>query len=84
VTHLPLPDDETATPALAAEYAAARQRTGSVMAILRAMGPRVAVLHAFLDLADAVLYGPAAMRSSRCAISCPTPRSMTRSRSSGC
>jgi uncharacterized peroxidase-related enzyme len=61
VTHLPLPDDETAAPALAAEYAAARERTGSVMAILRAMGPRVEVLSAFLDLADAVLYGPAAL-----------------------
>ena len=60
-THLPLPDLETARPALAAEYAAARERGGSVMAILRAMGPRVEVLRAFLDLADAALYGPAAL-----------------------
>jgi hypothetical protein len=36
---LPLPDERTASPALAAEYAAARQREGAVMAILRAMGP---------------------------------------------
>jgi AhpD family alkylhydroperoxidase len=60
-THLPLPDPETASPALAAEYAAARERSGSVMAIVRAMGPRVEVLRAFLDLADAALYGPAAL-----------------------
>jgi alkylhydroperoxidase family enzyme len=61
VTHLPLPELETASPALAAEYAAARERGGSVMAIVRAMGPRVEVLRAFLDLADAALYGPAAL-----------------------
>jgi uncharacterized peroxidase-related enzyme len=59
--HLPLPDEATASPALAGEYAAARRREGSVMAILRAMGPRAEVLQAFLALADAALYGPAAL-----------------------
>jgi len=59
--HLPLPDDTTAGPALAAEYAAAREREGRVMAILRAMGPRAEVAQAFLALADAALYGPAAL-----------------------
>lgn len=59
--HLPLPDETTAAPALAGEYVAARQREGSVMAILRAMGPRVEVLRAFLALAEAALYGPAAL-----------------------
>jgi AhpD family alkylhydroperoxidase len=59
--HLPLPDETTAAPALAGEYAAAREREGSVMAILRAMGPRVEVLRAFLALAEAALYGPAAL-----------------------
>ena len=58
---LPLPDDATAGPELAAEYAAARERSGVVMAILRAMGPRAEVLRAFLALADAALYGPAAL-----------------------
>jgi uncharacterized peroxidase-related enzyme len=58
---LPLPDDTTASPALATEYAAAREREGSVMAILRAMGPRAEVLRAFLALSDAALYGPAAL-----------------------
>ena len=57
---LPLPDDET-SPELAAEYAAAREREGRVMAILRAMGPRPEVVRAFLALADAALYGPAAL-----------------------
>jgi AhpD family alkylhydroperoxidase len=57
---LPLPDDAT-SPELAAEYAAAREREGRVMAILRAMGPRPEVLKAFLALADAALYGPAAL-----------------------
>lgn len=56
-----LPDDTTAGPELAAEYAAAREREGRVMAILRAMGPRVEVLRAFLALTDAVVYGPAAL-----------------------
>ena len=59
--NLPLPDDTTAGPELAAEYAAARGREGSVMAILRAMGPRAEVLQAFLALTDAALYGPAAL-----------------------
>ena len=58
---LSLPDDTTAGPELASEYAAAREREGCVMAILRAMGPRVEVTRAFLALADAVLYGPAAL-----------------------
>jgi AhpD family alkylhydroperoxidase len=58
---LPLPDDTTASPELAAEYAAAREREGSVMAIVRAMGPRAEVVRAFLELADAALYGPAAL-----------------------
>ena len=31
------------------------------MAILRALGPRAEVVRAFLELADAVLYGPAAL-----------------------
>ena len=57
--HLPLPDDATAGPALAGEYAAARARGGSVMAILRAMGPRAEVVQAFLALSEAALYGPA-------------------------
>jgi AhpD family alkylhydroperoxidase len=58
---LPLPDDASASPELAAEYAAARAREGRVMAILRALGPRAEVVRAFLELADAVLYGPAAL-----------------------
>jgi uncharacterized peroxidase-related enzyme len=58
---LPLPDDATADPALTAEYAAARARGGSVMAILRSLGPRAEVVRAFLALADAALYGPAAL-----------------------
>jgi hypothetical protein len=41
--HLPLPDDSTG-PELAAEYEAAREREGSVMAILRALGPRSELL----------------------------------------
>ena len=60
-THLPLPDDATAGPALAGEYAAARERGGSVMAILRAMGPRAEVVQAFLAMSEAALYGPAAL-----------------------
>jgi uncharacterized peroxidase-related enzyme len=59
--HLPLPDDATASPELRAAYAAARERMGSVMAILRAMGPRAEVVEAFVALANAVLYGPAAL-----------------------
>jgi alkylhydroperoxidase family enzyme len=31
------------------------------MAILRALGPRAEVVRAFLDLAEAALYGPAAL-----------------------
>lgn len=58
---LPLPDDTTASAELAAEYAAAREREGSVMAILRAMGPRAEVVRAFLGMTDAALYGPAAL-----------------------
>lgn len=58
---LPLPDDAGASPALAAEYAAARARGGRVMAILRAMGPRAEVPRAFLGLTEAVLYGPATL-----------------------
>jgi uncharacterized peroxidase-related enzyme len=58
-SRLPLPDDATASPALAAEFAAARERGGSVMAILRAMGPRAEVVRAFLVLSEAALYGPA-------------------------
>ena len=58
---LPLPDDDAAAPELAAEYASARERTGRVMAILRAMGPRAEVVRAFLDMTEAVLYGPAAL-----------------------
>jgi uncharacterized peroxidase-related enzyme len=58
---LRLPDDASAGPELAAEYAAARVREGRVMAILRALGPRAEVVRAFLELADAVLYGPAAL-----------------------
>ena len=58
---LPLPDDTTASAELAAEYAAAREREGSVMAILRAMGPRAELVRAFLGLTDAALYGPAAL-----------------------
>jgi uncharacterized peroxidase-related enzyme len=59
--HLPLPDEATAGPGLSGEYAAARRRTGSVMAILRAMGPRTEVLQAFLALSEAALYGPATL-----------------------
>jgi uncharacterized peroxidase-related enzyme len=58
---LPLPDDATAGPELAAEYAAARGREGRVMAILRAMGPRAELVRAFLALSEAALYGPAAL-----------------------
>jgi uncharacterized peroxidase-related enzyme len=61
VTRLPLPDDRSASPALAAEYAAARARQGRVMAILRAMGPRAEVVRTFLDMTQAVVYGPAAL-----------------------
>jgi uncharacterized peroxidase-related enzyme len=43
------------------EYAAAREREGRVMAILRALGPRPEVVRAFVALADAVLYGPATL-----------------------
>jgi uncharacterized peroxidase-related enzyme len=60
-SRLPLPDDSTAGPELAAEYVAARERNGSVMAILRAMGPRAEMVRAFLALADAALYGPAVL-----------------------
>ncbi len=56
---LPLPDETSADQELAAEYAAARDRTGRVMAILRAMGPRAEVVRAFLQMTEAVLYGPA-------------------------
>src|SRR5690242_8036119 len=55
-----LPDDDT-NPALAGEYAAARERTGRVMAILRALGPRAEVVRTFVAFTDAVLYGPAAL-----------------------
>jgi uncharacterized peroxidase-related enzyme len=57
---LPLPDD-SASPELAAVYAAAREREGRVMAILRAQGPRAEVVDAFLQLANAVLYGEAVL-----------------------
>jgi AhpD family alkylhydroperoxidase len=57
---LPLPDDR-AEPQLAAEYDAAREREGRVMAILRALGPRPEIVRAFLTMADAALYGPAAL-----------------------
>jgi AhpD family alkylhydroperoxidase len=57
---LPLPDDAS-EPRLAPEYAAAREREGRVMAILRAMGPRPEMVRAFLAMADAALYGPAAL-----------------------
>jgi alkylhydroperoxidase family enzyme len=56
---LPLPDDATSAD-LAARYTAAREREGSVMAILRAQGPRPAVVDGFLALADAVLYDESA------------------------
>ena len=61
VERLRLPDDGSAGPELTAEYAAARERTGRVMAILRAMGPRAEVVRAFLDMTEAVLYGPATL-----------------------
>jgi uncharacterized peroxidase-related enzyme len=61
VERLPLPDDGNAPPELAAEYAAARGRSGRVMAILRAMGPRAEVVRAFIDMTEAALYGPAAL-----------------------
>ena len=57
---LPLPDDST-SPGIAAEYAAARTREGSVLAILRALGPRPELVRAFLSQAEAALYGPAAL-----------------------
>lgn len=60
-TPLPLPDDAGADEALAAEYAAAREREGRVMAILRAIGPRAELLRAFLALSEAALYGPGAL-----------------------
>jgi alkylhydroperoxidase family enzyme len=60
VSDLPLPDDATSAE-LASEYAAARDREGRVMAILRALGPRAEVVRAFIALTDAVLYGPAAL-----------------------
>ena len=60
MTRLPLPDDTTGAE-LAAEYDAARGRGGSVMAILRALGPRPELLRAFLALTEAALYGPAAL-----------------------
>ena len=52
MTPLPLPESSP-------EYDAAREREGRVMAILRALGPRPEVVRAFVELADAVLYGPA-------------------------
>ena len=52
---LPLPTD------VPGEYAAAREREGRVMAILRALGPRPEVGQACVALADAVLYGPATL-----------------------
>jgi uncharacterized peroxidase-related enzyme len=58
---LPLPDDSTATPELAAEYATAREREGRVMAILRAMGPRAEVVRAFLDQTGAAIFAPASL-----------------------
>jgi alkylhydroperoxidase family enzyme len=58
---LPLPDDASARPELAAEYRAARARSGRVMAILRAMGPRAEVVRAFVAMTEAVLYGPATL-----------------------
>jgi alkylhydroperoxidase family enzyme len=58
---LPLPDEASAHPELAAEYVAARERSGRVMAILRAMGPRAEVVRAFLDMTEAVLYGRATL-----------------------
>jgi len=61
VARLPLPDDQSASASLAAEYEAAREREGSVMAILRAMGPRAELVRSFLAIADAALYGPAAL-----------------------
>jgi AhpD family alkylhydroperoxidase len=61
VAPLRLPDDGSASPALAAEYAAAREREGQVMAILRALGPRAELVRGFLELSDAALYGPAAL-----------------------
>src|SRR3954470_10429167 len=60
-SRLPLPDDASASPALAAEYASARTREGRGVAIPGSMGPRAEVVRAFVALADAVLYGPAAL-----------------------
>jgi uncharacterized peroxidase-related enzyme len=61
VEPLPLPDDGNARAELAAEYRAAREREGRVMAILRALGPRAEVVRAFIDMTEAVLYGPATL-----------------------
>ena len=55
---LPLPEPD---PDLEEEYEAAREREGRVMAIVRALGPRAEVVRAFIALAEAVLYGPAAL-----------------------
>jgi uncharacterized peroxidase-related enzyme len=57
---LPLPDDST-NAGIAAEYAAARSREGTVLAILRALGPRPELVRAFLAQAEAALYGPATL-----------------------
>jgi uncharacterized peroxidase-related enzyme len=58
---LPLPDDSNASHELAAEYAAAREREGRVMAILRALGPRADVVRAFLDQTNATIFNPASL-----------------------
>src|SRR3954467_5642024 len=57
---LPLPDEST-SPELGARYAAAREREGRVMAILRAQGPRAPVVDAFLQMANTVLYDEAVL-----------------------
>jgi AhpD family alkylhydroperoxidase len=59
--NLPLPDDSNASADLAAEYAAAREREGRVMAILRALGPRADVVRAFLDQTHATIFHAASL-----------------------
>lgn len=58
---MPLPDDSNASAELAAEYAAAREREGRVMAILRALGPRADVVRALLDQTNAALFNTASL-----------------------
>jgi uncharacterized peroxidase-related enzyme len=55
MTFVRLPTPDSAGPELRDEYAAALEREGRIMQVLRAMGPRAEVLRAFLDLFGALM-----------------------------